>query len=87
MAYRFCMESHQKITEKYFHLVLKKYRAASGLTQEEFSERAGMSKSFYSMMELGRRWPNIDRLFEIAKAFGVRPGELIDALEEEAKKK
>lgn len=80
------MESQHKITERYFHIVLRKYRAAAGLTQDEVSERAGMSKSFYSMMELGKRWPNIDRLFLIAGALGVSPVELIAALEDEAKK-
>jgi transcriptional regulator with XRE-family HTH domain len=37
-------------------------------------------------MEVGRRWPNIDMLFRIARALSVQPGELIDALEEEALK-
>ena len=80
------MEKQHKITERYFHIVLRKYRTTTGLTQEEVSERAEMSKSFYSMMELGKRWPSIDRLFLIAKALNVRPSELIAALEEEAEK-
>ena len=45
-----------------------------------------MSKSYYSMMEIGRRWPNIDRLFLLAEAFGVNVSDLLKALEEEVKK-
>jgi len=80
------MESQHKITRRHFQTVLRRFRAASGLTQEEISERAGMSKSYYSMMEIGRRWPNIDRLFLLAEAFGVNVSDLLKALEEEVKK-
>jgi len=50
------------------------------------AERIGVSVGFFGMMEVGRRWPNIDMLFRIANALGVRPGELINALEEEVRK-
>jgi len=51
------------------------------------AERMNVSVGFFGMMEVGKRWPNIDMLFRIAKALGVHPGELIDALEEEAKQR
>lgn len=57
-----------------------------GLSQEQMSERIGVSKGFYSMMEIGRKWPNVDMIFRIAGALGVPPGELITELEKEAKK-
>ena len=80
------MEENQQITRRHFHSVLRRYRHQAGLTQEQMAERMGVSVGFFGMMEVGRRWPNIDMLFRIAKALGVRPGELIDALEEEAGK-
>lgn len=38
------------------------------------------------MMEIDRKWPNINMLFRIAYVLGKRPGELVDALEEESRK-
>ena len=77
------MEDNQQITRRHFHSVLRRYRHHAGLTQEQMAERMNVSVGFFGMMEVGRRWPNIDMLFRIANALGVRAGELIDALEEE----
>ena len=81
------MDETPKLTRRYFHLVLRRFRHTAGLTQEQAAERMGVSVGFYGMMEVGKRWPNIDMLFKIAKALGVRPKDLIEALEEEAEKK
>ena len=86
MPYCLVMEKHNDITQRYFQHVLRRYRLAAGLTQEQLSEKMGVSLGFYSMMEIGRKWPNINMLFRIAAALEKRPGELIDALEEEAGK-
>ena len=77
------MEKEQQIVRLYFHPVLRRFRHRVGLTQEQMAERMGVSVGFFGMMEVGRRWPNIDMLFRIARALGVRPGELVNALEEE----
>jgi len=81
------MEEKQEITRRYFHPVLRRFRHKAGLTQEQMADRMGVSVGFFGMMEVGRRWPNIDMLFRIANAIEVRPGELIDALEEEAQQR
>ena len=80
------MEQQQGITQRHFQHGLRRYRLAAGLTQEQLSEKIGISLGFYSMMEIGQKWPNINMLFRIAAALDKRPGELIDALEEESKK-
>jgi len=80
------MEREQQITRRHFHPVLRRFRQEAGLTQEQVAERMDVSVGFFGMMEVGRRWPNIDMLFRIARALDVRPGELINALEEEARK-
>jgi len=80
------MEKGQQIARRHFHSVLRQFRQKAGLTQEQMAERMGVSVGFFGMMEVGRRWPNIDMLFRIAKALAVRPGELMDALEEESRK-
>lgn len=80
------MEKYDDITQRYFQHVLRRFRLEAGLTQEQLSEKIGVSPGFYSMMEIGRKWPNINMLFRIAEALGKRPGELVDALEEESQK-
>ena len=76
----------KKITQRYLQHVLRRFRHNAGLTQDQLSEKIGISVSYYSMMEIGRKWPNINMLFRIAAALGVRPGDIIYALEEEAKR-
>ena len=83
-GYLLRMEKTQQITRSHFHRILRQYRHQAGLTQEQMAERMNVSIGFFGMMEVGRRWPNIDMLFRIARALGVRPGELLDALEKEA---
>lgn len=53
----------------YFRFILKRYRHEKGLTQEQLSERIGISNSFLGMIETGRKRPNIDMLFRIATAW------------------
>ena len=66
-----------------FRYVLVRCRKMKGLTQEQLSERAGISLSFLGMLESGRRHPNIAMLFRLASALDVRPSALIAELERE----
>lgn len=75
------------ITKRYFQYVLRRYRLAAGLSQEQMSGFLGVSRGFYSLLELGKRWPNVDMLLRIAEVLKVRPGELLDALVDEAAKR
>lgn len=68
-----------------FRYVLVRCRKARGLTQEQLSERAGISLSFLSMMEIGQRHPNVDMVFKLAKGLGMAPRDLIAELEKEVK--
>ena len=79
-------EASFKVTKRYMSAVLRRYRNASGLSMDQLAGRIGISKGFYSNMELGTRWPNIDMLLRIAEALHVRPGEMLDALVEESQK-
>lgn len=71
-----------KIIHK-FRYVLVRCRKEKGLTQEQLSERAGISLSFLSMMEIGRRHPNVEMVFKLAAGLGMLPYELIRELEKE----
>ena len=68
-----------------FRYVLIRCRKARGLTQEQLSERAGISLSFLSMMEIGQRHPNVDMVFKLARGLGITASELIAELEKEIK--
>ena len=79
-------EERKNITKLYIRHVLRRYRTDAGLSLDQIAHRVGISKGFYSNMELGTKWPNIEMLLRIAEALGVRPGEMLDALVEESKK-
>lgn len=57
---------------------LKALRVESGLTQEEFAEKAGISYKYYQAVEAGRkkdlRLSTLDRL---ANAHGLEPWQLL----------
>jgi len=52
-------------------------RKEKGLTQEQLSERSGLSQQYLSGLEQGRRNPTIVTLYEIASALGVTHVELV----------
>jgi transcriptional regulator with XRE-family HTH domain len=66
--------------------VLRRYRDAAGLSQQQLADSVGIAKSYISSLELGYRAPHLNLLVKIAQALGVRPGELLDAMVEEAEK-
>lgn len=63
--------------------VLKQYRHKAGLTQEQVSERVGVSPSFVGMLETGVKKPNLDMLFKLSQALGISASTLVTTLEEE----
>lgn len=52
----------------------------------QLADRVGITKSYVSSLELGYRAPNLNLLIKIARSLEVRPGELLDALVDEAEK-
>jgi transcriptional regulator with XRE-family HTH domain len=52
-------------------------RREKGLTQEEVEARSGFSQQYLSSLERGRRNPTVITVYEIAKALGVLPVDLI----------
>jgi transcriptional regulator with XRE-family HTH domain len=62
---------------------LRKAREAAGLTQEEVSFRAGVHRTYVSMLERNKKSPTIDVLFRLCDAIGIKPSELIRRAEKE----
>lgn len=50
-----------------------------GLTQEEFAERLGMAPNNLQRVELGMQNLTVRTLVRVAKALGVKTGELFEA--------
>ena len=60
--------------------LIKTLREKAELTQEQLAKKAGVSHSYISLLETGRRMPTIKTADKLAAALGVR---LIDLFEEE----
>ena len=60
---------------------LRKARVACGLTQEELALKAGLSRNYVSILELGQKSPTVAVLLRLAEAMDVRASTLIAAVE------
>ena len=76
----------EKITKLHFAPVLRCYRAKTDFSMHQIAHRIGVSKGFYSKLESGERWPNVDMLIRVAFALEIKPGDLVEALVEEWRK-
>jgi len=60
---------------------LKQIRLRKGLTQEVLSTRSGLTKSYISLLEAGKKIPAISTLSLIAAALETTLGELFESVE------
>lgn len=74
------------LAKSFMPSVLRRYRDAAGLSQQELADSVGIAKSYISSLELGYRAPNLNLLVKIAYALNIRPGELVGAMVEDAEK-
>jgi transcriptional regulator with XRE-family HTH domain len=65
---------------KAFGARLRELRLERGLTQEALAEAADVHPTFISNVERGYSAPTLYTLLGLARALGVRPGELVDGL-------
>jgi transcriptional regulator with XRE-family HTH domain len=56
---------------------VKRFRVNSGLSQEELSEKAGISVPFLGAIERGEKWPSPYTLAGIAQGLGVNPYDML----------
>jgi transcriptional regulator with XRE-family HTH domain len=66
---------------KAFGAILKRYRCARGITQEELAHRAEIDISFVSRMERGLTQPSVGILIKIAAAFDTSGSKLMAEIE------
>lgn len=62
---------------------LKRLRGATGLSQEELADRAGLHRTYISSVERGQRNVTLVNIFALANALRVAPGELLAPIRSE----
>ena len=68
-------------TSKTIAATIREAREKTGLTQEEFAKKAGLSTSGYIKIEIGTtKTPDATSINKLAKVLGVNPKKLIDLL-------
>jgi len=80
------MDNEDKITKLYMPAILKEYRLKAGVSQLQLADSIGVTKSFISALESGRKFPSIDLLVLIAEVLQVRAGDIINDMVEVADK-
>ena len=60
---------------------LRDAREQANLTQDELAHRAGLHRTFVSLLERGLRNPTIDTVFKLCKAMELDPGSFITSVE------
>ena len=74
------MAEKQKIAGE-FGTVLRAYRLEKGMTQEYLGEQVEAVRSHICMLESGKKQPSLTMVFRLATALGIKPGELLDAVD------
>ena len=59
--------------------VLREKREKLGLSQEEFAARAGVDRTYVSILERGLKSPTLETLEKICEALGTLPERVIEA--------
>ena len=68
---------------KAFGIVISRERARSGMTQEQLSGLAQISRTHLAALESGKKVVKLDTLWRIADALNIRPGRLVTMMEKE----
>lgn len=67
-------------------VVIQRFRERKKQSQELVSGFAGIGRTHLSAIERGERKPTLETFFRISEALGVKPSELMAAIEEEMEK-
>jgi transcriptional regulator with XRE-family HTH domain len=60
-----------------FGQALREIRTALQLSQDELAYRAGIDRTYVSILELGQKSPTLDVVFKIAHGLGLPPSDLL----------
>jgi transcriptional regulator with XRE-family HTH domain len=65
-----------------FGAVLKELRKERGLSQQALADYAEMDRAYISQLELGESVPSIITIFKIAEVLKIKPGELVNHIDQ-----
>jgi transcriptional regulator with XRE-family HTH domain len=68
---------------KAFGAVLQRFRLKAKFSQELLAERAGIDRTYVSLLERGRRTPTLQTIADLAAALAVSPVDLVAATMED----
>lgn len=71
---------------KVYGLTLKRLRTAKGISQEQLALKAGLDRTFISMLERGVRQPSLSTVFVIARQLGVPPSDFVKEIERKVRR-
>ena len=69
------------ILAQQFGNVIRRCREAAGLSQEDLAERAGLHRTYISMLERGLRMPSILVVKQLARALATTMASILDEVE------
>lgn len=64
-----------------FGIVLRKYRKAANLSQEQLALESNLDRTYIGLLERAQRQPTIGTLFEISEALNILPHAIIEDIE------
>ena len=67
--------------------VIRKLRKTKKMSQEVLSGLTGLARSHLSMIENGEKHPNFETIWRIANTLEISPHELVQAIEDQIKRK
>ena len=67
-------------------IVIRNLRKSKKMSQEVLSGLADIGRTHLSAIERGARKPTLETFYRISEAMGVRPSELMKAIEDEVNK-
>ena len=70
--------------KKAFGITISRKRVQKGFSQEHMSSLAGIARSHLVALENGRKTPKLDTVWRISDALGIKPSDLIRAIENES---
>ena len=62
---------------------IKKYRKMKGLSQRNLGALSGVGRNHICAIEVGKGRPNLDTLFKLCQALGIRMSKLFRDMEKE----
>ena len=61
---------------------LRQRRLAAGLSQEQLADKAGIDRTYVSLLERDERIPTVNVLIGLCRAMGVRASDVIARIED-----